>query len=59
MSNEKPNVNTQQQGSINQFVKAVGEQDYAKANEQLTRTINNKLKNKIAQLKDINIFKDK
>lgn len=59
MSNERPNGNIQKQGSINQFVKAVGEQDYAKANEQLTKTINNKLENKIAQLKDINIFKDK
>lgn len=59
MSDEKPDIKTQHQTSINQFVKAVGEQDYAKANEHLTRTINNKLKNKIAQLKDINIFKDK
>lgn len=44
---------------VKQFVKAVAEQDYATANKHLTQSINNKLKNKIAQLKDINIFKDK
>lgn len=44
---------------IKQFVKSVVDQDYAAANQHLTTSINDKLKNKIEQLKNINIFKDK
>lgn len=44
---------------IKQFVKSVVDKDYAAANQHLTTSINDKLKNKIEQLKNINIFKDK
>ena len=44
---------------IKQFVKSVVDKDYAAANQHLATSINDKLKNKIEQLKNINIFKDK
>ena len=58
MSNSN-NTSDNNTTSVKQFVKAVAEQDYATANRHLTQSINDKLKNKIAQLKNINIFKDK
>lgn len=57
MSSE--NKNQPEEKPIKQFVKSVVDKDYAQANQHLATTINDKLKNKIEQLKNINIFKDK
>lgn len=57
MSSQETNKPTDK--PIKQFVKSVVDKDYAAANQHLTTTINDKLKNKIEQLKNIDIFKDK
>ena len=57
MSSQDINQSTNK--PIKQFVKSVVDKDYAAANQHLTTSINDKLKNKIEQLKNINIFKDK
>jgi hypothetical protein len=52
-NNQKPNERDQ----IAQFVKHLGEKNYAKANEFLKKTIEKKLSDKISHHKSINIFK--
>ena len=49
--------NTDARRDISQFVKHLGEKNYAKANEFLKKTIEKKLFDRISQHKNINIFK--
>ena len=51
----KKNPETQ---NITKFIQSVSEKNYAAANEQLKKTIENKLINRISKFKNINIFKD-
>ena len=51
------NTNNGQREDITQFVKHLGEKNYAKANEFLKKTIEKKLFDKISHHKNINIFK--
>ena len=49
--------NNTHRDDITQFVKHLGEKNYAKANEFLKKTIEKKLSDKISHNKSINIFK--
>ena len=49
--------NTNTRDNIVKFIQSLAEKNYAKANESLQKTIENKLFNKIKQYKTINIFK--
>jgi hypothetical protein len=53
----KTRVNKQTNNNIVKFIQSLAEKNYAKANESLQKTIENKLFNKIKQYKTINIFK--
>jgi len=63
MSNEESSEteNTQTGNSLNTFVKNVIDGEYAQANNDLTKTISDKIKNKIQQVQTNNpkIFKNK
>lgn len=48
--------NNQERNNIIKFVQSIGEKNYAKANESLKKTIENKILNRIRQQKNINIF---
>ena len=53
----KQTENTNTRDNIVKFIQSLAEKNYAKANESLQKTIENKLFNKIKQYKTINIFK--
>lgn len=43
--------------NIMNFIRSLGEKNYAQANKSLQKTIENKIFDKLCQHKDINIFK--
>ena len=48
--------NNQERSGIIKFVQSIGEKNYAKANQSLKKTIENKILDRIKQHKNINIF---
>tara|TARA_R110002167_G_scaffold9579_7_gene44301 strand:- start:134 stop:328 length:195 start_codon:yes stop_codon:yes gene_type:complete len=57
-SQDSSNTPTEQKAGIQTFVKNVIDGEYAQANNELAKTISNKIKNKIKQVHTNKIFKN-
>jgi len=54
----KTNTNTKNHEHITKFVQSLGEKNYAQANVNLKKAIENKISDRISGLKNINIFRN-
>lgn len=52
------NTNNRDRKSITKFVQSLGEKNYADANVNLKKAIENKISDRISKLKNINIFRN-
>jgi hypothetical protein len=51
-------TNQRDKVSITRFIQNLGEKNYAQANANLKKTIQNKISDRISKLKNINIFRN-